>query len=160
VVVNLLLKMLQRTQDPTLPRVAEFAARLHEPALREPLTTLAEHTDPEVRLQAARALGGYPHPDSRRALERLAADAAWPVRAQAVRSLGLLADPESLPIVRGAATDTEWWVRFRAGLALTRFGSAGTALLLQADVGPDPNARDMARLILGLSSQALAEFAA
>jgi hypothetical protein len=160
VVVQLLLKMLRRTQDPTLPRIAEFAARLHEPALREPFTDLAEHADPEVRAQVARALGGYPHRESRLVLERLAADAAWPVRAQAVRSLGLLADPESLPIVRGAAADIEWWVRFRAGLALTRFGSAGTALLLQADVGPDPNVRNMAHLVLGLSSQALAEFAA
>jgi hypothetical protein len=34
------------------------------------------------------------------------------------------------------------------------------AVLLQAEVGASREARDMARLILGLSPQALAEFAA
>ena len=48
----------------------------------------------------------------------------------------------------------------RTGLALTRFGSAGRNALLAAEVGADPSARDMARLVLGLSPQALAEFAA
>ena len=56
--------------------------------------------------------------------------------------------------------DVEWWVRLRAGLALTRFGAAGRNALLEAEVGPDGEAREMARLILGLSSQALAEYAA
>ena len=56
--------------------------------------------------------------------------------------------------------DAEWWVRLRAGLALTRMGTTGRNGLLEAEVGADPDARDMARLILGLSPQALAEFAA
>lgn len=159
VVVQLLLKLLRRTSDPTLPRIAEFAARLQEPALRECLTDLAGHADQEVRTQVARAMSAYPHPDSLRALERLAADRAWQVRAQAMRSLGMLGDRQALPILRAAATDPEWWVRFRAGLALTRFGPEGMRVLLDADVGPDTAARDMAHLILGLSSQALAEFA-
>jgi hypothetical protein len=160
VVVQLLLRMLSRGDDPALPRLTEFAARLQEPGLRVRLTALAVHGDPEVRTQAARALGTYPHADSRTALGRLVKDPVWTVRAQAVRALGILADPESLPLVRAAASDPEWWVRLRAGLALTRFGSAGQHALLQADVGPDPDARDMAHLILGLSPQALAEFAA
>jgi hypothetical protein len=160
VVVRLLLRMLSRSDDPALPRLAEFAARLQEPGLRERLTALAQHPDPEVRTQAARALGTYAHADSLAALARLAKDAVWTVRAQAVRALGLLADPGTLPLVRAAASDPEWWVRLRAGLALTRFGSAGQSALLQAEVGAEPNARDMAHLVLGLSPQALAEFAA
>jgi hypothetical protein len=161
-VVALLLEMLAggRTADPNLARIADFAARLKEPRLREALTALAGHPASEVRVQVARALGGYPHPDSHRELERLAADPAWAVRAQAVRSLGVLGDPASLPVLRGAASDSAWWVRLRACLGLTRFGSAGTAFLLEAEVGPNREARDMARLILGLSPQALAEFAA
>src|SRR5205807_1721758 len=59
-----------------------------------------------------------------------------------------------------ALRDPDWWVRMRTGLALTRFGSAGRNALLAAEVGADPSARDMARLVLGLSAQALAEFAA
>lgn len=159
-VVQLLLVKLRRTDDPTLPRLAEFAARLHEPALREPLTALAEHPDGEVRTQVARGLGTFPHAASIATLTRLAADAFWPVRAQATRALGMLADPKTLPLLVAALRDAEGWVRLRAGLALTRLGPAGRNALLAADVGADPNARAMAHLVLGLSAQALAEFAA
>jgi HEAT repeats len=160
VVLPLVLAKLRRTDDPVLPRIAEFAARLQEPVLREPLTALAAHGDGEVRVQVARGLGSFPHPASVAALTRLLADALWPVRAQAARSLGMLADPTSLPGLRAILRDPEWWVRLRAGLALTRFGAAGRNALLEADVGTDANARNMAHLVLGLSPQALAEFAA
>lgn len=160
VVVQLLLKMLGRTDDPALPRLVEFAGRLREPALRERLTALAEHPDLEVRVQSARALGSFPHADSITALTGLVRDTAWPVRAQAVRSFGMIADPATLPLVRAALYDADWWVRQRAGLALMRFGTAGRNLLLEAEVGGSPAARDMARLVLGLSTQALAEYAA
>jgi len=160
VVVQLLLTRLARADDPALARLTEFAARLQEPALREALTALAGHQDPEVRTQVARALGAFPHPASIAALTPLAADARWPVRAQAARSLGMLADPASLPLLRAALRDPDWWVRMRTGLALTRFGPSGRNALLDAEVGADQNARDMARLVLGLSPQALAEFAA
>ncbi|MGH7607559.1 MAG: hypothetical protein ACREME_09480, partial [Gemmatimonadales bacterium] len=62
--------------------------------------------------------------------------------------------------VRDALRDPEWWVRLRAGLALMRFGPAGRNILLAADVGPHADARSMAALVLGLSPQALAEYAA
>jgi HEAT repeat protein len=159
-VVQLLLKMLERSGDPALPRLTEFAGRLNEPALRERLTALGAHPDPEVRVQAARSLGAFPHAESIAMLRRLAADPAWAVRAQAVRSLGMIADPATLSPVRHALRDPEWWVRIRAGLALTRFGTAGRDFLLQDEVGADQGARDMARLVLGLSPQALAEYAA
>jgi hypothetical protein len=51
-------------------------------------------------------------------------------------------------------------VRLRAGLALTRFGAAGRNVLLAVEVGAHEPSRDMARLVLGLSPQALAEYAA
>src|SRR6266516_3351403 len=159
-VVQLLLTRLSRMDDPAIARLAEFAARLQEPALRQSLTALAGHPDAEVRTQVARALGAFPHPESLAALTRLAGDAHWPVRAQAARSLGMLADPATLPLLHTALRDPDWWVRMRTGLALTRFGAAGRNALLAAEVGADPSARDMARLVLGLSPQALAEFAA
>ncbi|HEU5262947.1 MAG TPA: HEAT repeat domain-containing protein [Gemmatimonadales bacterium] len=160
VVVQLLQKMLRRVDDPALARLVEFAGRLKEPALRERVTPLAAHPDAEVRIQAVRAIGSYPHPESIAALTRAAEDAAWPVRAQALRSLGMIADPATLPLVRAALRDAEWWVRLRAGLALMRFGTAGRNALLEAEVGGYPDARDMARLVLGLTPQALAEYAA
>ncbi len=159
VVVRLLQKMLRRTEDPALARLVEFAARLQEPALRERITALASHREAEVRVQVARALGTYPHAESIAALTGLVQDDAWPVRAQAVRSLGMIADPATLPLVLAALRDPEWWVRMRAGLALTRLAAEGRNSLLDAEVGAHADARDMARLILGLSPQALAEFA-
>src|SRR6266849_10239492 len=144
VVIEHLQKRLRRADDPALPRLAEFAARLAEPALRERLTALADHPDPEVRIQAARALGSFPHRESVAALKRLATDDAWAVRAQAVRSLGMITDVSTLPLVKAALRDTEWWVRLRAALALMRFAGAGRNVLLEAEVGPDPLARAMA----------------
>jgi hypothetical protein len=159
-VVRHLQRLFRRLNDPRLPRIIEFAGRLQEPALREGFTTLATHDDPEVRAQVARALGRFPHPESVAALEYLVQDEAWPVRAQAARSLGMIGDPKTLLLVRAALRDDEWWVRLRAGLALARMGADGRNALLESEVGPDANARDMARLVLGLSPQALAEFAA
>jgi len=160
VVIQHLLKRLRRTDDPGLSRFAEFAVRLAEPALRERMTALADHQDPEVRIQAARALGSFPHRESVAALTRLAADSAWQVRAQAARSLGMIADATTLPLVRKLVRDAVWWVRLRSGLALMRFGAAGRNALLETEVGADPDSRDVAKLILGLPAQALAEFAA
>ncbi|PYP17044.1 MAG: hypothetical protein DMD52_05460 [Gemmatimonadetes bacterium] len=159
-VLRHLQQLFRRLNDPRLPRIIEFAGRLQEPVLREPFTTLATHADPEVRTQVARALGRFPHAESVAALGFLVQDEAWPIRAQATRSLGMIADPATLPLVRDALRDVEWWVRLRAGLALTRFGGAGRNVLLEAEVSAHAEARDMARLVLGLSPQALAEYAA
>lgn len=160
VVVDYLRKRLNRADDPALARLAEFAVRLEEPGLREPLTALAGHASAEVRIQAARGLGAFPHRESVNALRGLAADDAWEVRAQAARSLGTIADPATLPLLLTALRDPAWWVRLRAALALTRFGPAGRNALLEADVGPHSGARDTAHLVLGLPAQALAEYAA
>jgi hypothetical protein len=159
VVIQHLQKRLRRTDDPALPRLAEFAVRLAEPALRERMTALADHANLEVRTQVARALGSFPHRESVAALTRLAADPSWEVRAQAVRSLGMIADATTLRLVRDLLRDSAWWVRLRAALALMRFGAPGRNALLETEVGADPDARDVAKLILGLPAQALAEFA-
>lgn len=159
-VLRHLRQLFRRLHDPRLPRIIEFAGRLEEPVLREGFTTLATHPEAEVRTQVARALGKFPHPESVAALGYLVHDEAWPVRAQAARSLGMIADLKTLPALREALRDLEWWVRLRAGLALMRFGAPGRDMLLEAEVGAHPEARAMAGLILGLSSQALAEYAA
>ena len=159
IVVDHLQKRLRRSDDPALARLAEFAARLAEPALRERLTALADHADPEVRVQSARALGSFPHRESVAALKRLVTDDGWAVRAQAVRSLGMITDASTLALVKAALQDTVWWVRLRAALALMRFAAAGRNALLEAETGAKPFASDMAKMVLGLPPQALAEFA-
>src|SRR6185503_15679931 len=120
---------------------------LSEPSLRERLTALADHADPEVRVQSARALGSFPHKESVAALKRLVTDDAWAVRAQAARSIGMIADMGTMPAVKAA-------------LALMRFGTAGRNALLEAETGAQPLASAVARMVLGLPAQALAEFAA
>jgi hypothetical protein len=159
VVIEHLQKRLRRADDPALPRLAEFAARLSEPSLRERLTALADHANPEVRVQSARALGAFPHKESVAALKRLATDEAWAVRAQAMRSLGMIADAGTLPLLTTALNDPEWWVRLRAALALMRLGAAGRNTLLTAERGSQPVASAVAKMVLGLPAQALAEFA-
>jgi HEAT repeat protein len=160
VAVPMLVEQLRAVYHPALPRIVEFAGRLGDGGLREPITALADHRNSEVRVQVARALGGYPHPRSVAALTELATDSAWEVRAQATRSLGRIADPTTLLTLKARLVDTVWWVRLRAALALSRLGAPGRDALLAAEVGPHPDARYVARLILGLSTPALAEFAA
>lgn len=160
VAVPLLAERLTRVYDPALPRIVEFAGRLGDAGLREPITALADHRSSEVRVQVARALGAFPHPRSITALCDLATDSAWEVRAQAARSLGRIADHTTLKTLTARLGDAVWWVRLRAALALTRLGAPGRDALLTAETGAHPDARYVARLILGLSSQALAEFAA
>jgi hypothetical protein len=159
-VVNRVAELLRTTTGATLHGLAEFARRLRDPALRQPFQALAAHADVDVRAQAARALGATPHAEATTALARLAGDTAWPVRAQAIRSLGIAAEPGTFPAVRAALRDPEWWVRLRAGLALTRYGASGRNALLEAEIGADTGARDVARLVLGLSPAALTEYSA
>src|SRR5260370_30326259 len=158
-VVDVLGKELRGRGVAGLAGYGEFAARLEDPSLREPLTALGAHPEADVRVQVARGLGGFPHAESVSALRRLITDTSWEVRAQAARSLARIADPSTLPPLRPALGDDEWRVRMRAALALTRLGPAGRDALLTAEVGALATGRDMARLILGLAPQALAEFA-
>jgi len=160
ITVPLLTERLGLVYDPGLPRIVEFAGRIGDARLREGIAALAAHRDAEVRVQVARALGDYPHASTVASLRTLATDAAWEVRAQAVRSLGRIADADTLEDLRSRLADAVWWVRLRAALALTRLGVTGQGALLHAEVGAHPEARFVARLILGLSPQALAEFAA
>jgi hypothetical protein len=159
-VVGKVAELMRTTTGRTLHGLVEFARRLKDPALWEPLHALFDHHDAEMRAQAARALGAAPRADSPAKLEKLATDPAWPVRAQAVRALGVIAAPMGLLAVRRAMRDPEWWVRLRAGLALTQFGGRGRDALLEEEIGPHAGARDVARLVLGLSPRALEEYSA
>ena len=157
-IVEQLIRMLGDSADRRLAGLAEFAGHLREPALREAFLRLATHADAEVRVQAARALSTYPHPDSTTALRALAADPDWPVRALAVQGLGRFVETANLPLLRACLRDAEWWVRLRAALSLTRFGEAGRDALTAEQGGPHPEARNVARFVLGFSGGELREY--
>ena len=72
----------------------------------------------------------------------------------------MIADAGTLAAVKAALEDSVWWVRLRAALALMRFGGGGRNTLLEAEAGPQPFASAVAKMVLGLPAQALAEFAA
>jgi hypothetical protein len=72
----------------------------------------------------------------------------------------MIADVSTLPMVKTALRDEVWWVRLRAALALMRFAAPGRNALLEAEVGAEPYARAVSKMVLGLPAQALAEFAA
>lgn len=156
-VVPVLARILVQRDTLHLEAYVDLAGRLGDPVLRAPITDLADHASLEVRTAVARALAVYPHEETVEALRRLAKDKEWQARAQAIHALGKLQAPVAA-LLREALRDPAWWVRLRAALALARAGPEGRNALLAAEIGADVFARDMARMVLGLSPEALAEY--
>ncbi len=117
-----------------------------DPAL---VRALAGHDDPEVRVEAVRALGHIPG-DAESVDVCLAAmdDPAWPTRALAARSLGRLGDSRAIPRLERAMGDRAYWVRHHAGQALATLGQAGEDALERRLADPNPFVRDMATQML------------
>jgi HEAT repeat protein len=137
-----------------------LAGTLAKPELLEPILRLTTHEDAEVRGGAARALGNFPHGDSRAALLRLIQDPAWQVRTRAATSLGAIRAKEALDLLRRALRDDNWWVRLRAALALRQFGEPGVEQLNRASQDDDRFASEMATYILDLTDAAVADYLA
>ncbi|MFN7979823.1 MAG: HEAT repeat domain-containing protein [Vicinamibacterales bacterium] len=135
----------------------DAAAALAHPAALWKVRDLALHPDANVRLHVARALRRQPEPETVPVLLRLLQDEDWRVRAQAARALGALrATSAALPLAK-AVRDRAWWVRYRSALALAQIGGSARGELLMVARGDDLLARDMARLVAGLSSAAVVE---
>jgi HEAT repeat protein len=118
---------------------------------------LALHEAPEVRLHVARALRRHAEPETVPVLLKLLTDDDWRVRAQAARALGALRVISAAAPLAEAVRDRAWWVRYRAALALAQIGGEARGRLLLVSRGSDPLARDMSRLVAGLSSAAVVE---
>jgi HEAT repeat protein len=112
------------------------------------------HSDVEVRVAAARALGRMNTGPSANALIEALSDPAWQVRAQAARSLGELSVQEAVvPLVR-AMSDRGWWVRRHSAYALAKLGDRGRlALRHAAEHSDDRYAREMAEEALFVLSK-------
>jgi HEAT repeat protein len=117
--------------------------------------SLASHADPEVRVEAVRALGRLPaEPESVDVCLTAMDDATWPTRALAARSLGNLGEPRAIPRLERAMGDRAYWVRHHAGQALAALGQAGEEALQRRLADPNPFVRDMATQMLFTSSLA------
>ncbi len=116
------------------------------PALREAM--LDEGPLPDVRAQAALALGKIADPDDVPALVMAAEDEAWPVRAQAANALGMVGDASRIPTLRRLALDGEWWVRLNTCRALANMGPAGEGSLVEMLGSEEHPGRDPAAATL------------
>ncbi len=96
------------------------------PALRE---ALREGESPDLRAQAALALGKIGNPDDLPTLVEAASDEAWPVRALAASALGMIGEVSTIPTLQRLTVDREWWVRLNASRALANLGPAGERAL-------------------------------
>ena len=122
--------------------------------------TLAAHADPEVRVEAVRALGALP-PGPETAAVCLSAmdDPAWPVRALAARSLGRIGDARAIDRLARAMGDPAYWVRHNVADAIGALGEPGATALRAALEDPNPFVRDMAAQMLFMRALADGEAA-
>jgi HEAT repeat protein len=111
------------------------------------LLELVGDSDPEVRVNAARALGTCATPSELVADALILAlhDDHPPVRMQAAKSLGLLRCTRAVQELQHAMSDRSWWVRNNAAAALAQCGDAGLAALEHVARGPDRFAGQRAR---------------
>jgi hypothetical protein len=117
--------------------------------LYEDIVVFADHSDKEVRIRVARALGKLLIPDSVNTLVTLAADQAWEVKAQALKSLGRLKNPDTLDILTQSLFSPHWYVRYNAGYGLAVMGERGFRRLKEvATQDKDQYARDMSAMVL------------
>jgi HEAT repeat protein len=127
------------------------------PALREALLV---ESFPDLRAQAAFALGKIANPDDIPALLEASADGAWPVRAQVANALGAIGDVSTIPILQKLTVDREWWVRLNASRALANMGPAGEKALARLLEGEDRYTRDRTAATLeerGITRRAVGE---
>lgn len=115
------------------------------PSLRR---AVREGVTPDIRAQAARALGMISDPEDVPLLLEAAEDEEWPVRVQAANALGMIGEAYTIPTLEGMILDREWWVRSVAAGALANMGRAGEDSLVGLLGSTDRYARDRAAATL------------
>lgn len=114
----------------------------------------ALHADPEIRVDAVRALSRIePDDESVEICISALMDDHWPVRAIAAQSLGLLADRRAIEFLEISMSDQQYWVRHHAAEALSRLGEQGLQSLARQARSEDQFVREMAAQMLFIKQQ-------
>jgi HEAT repeat protein len=142
--------LLQASRSPAMTKaLLQVTGLLGVAANPAALRALATHLQPEVRIEALRALGTLAHDaDSVRVCLAAMDDPEWPARALAAWSLGRLGDSQAVPRLERAMGDTAYWVRHHVAEAMAGLGEAGEAALRRGLDDANPFVRDMAAQVL------------
>ena len=117
--------------DPRVRRIAVWGLSEMRPApgqLAPSVARLLEDPAPEVRAQAARALGDFGSLDHTARLAELLRDPSAHVRMEAAHALGDLQDPASRPALEAALSTSDAQVRSKVRWALRRVAEAESVL--------------------------------
>ncbi|HSL00545.1 MAG TPA: HEAT repeat domain-containing protein [Rubrobacteraceae bacterium] len=125
--------------------LGNLRSREARPVLQE---VLREGAFPDLRAQAALALGKVGDPEDVPALLEAAEDEAWPVRTQAASALGKIGDVSTVPTLQRLTLDPQWWVRLNASRSLANMGPAGEKALTRLLEVEDRYTRDRAAATL------------
>ncbi|WP_028721707.1 HEAT repeat domain-containing protein [Patulibacter americanus] len=140
---------LDHAEGPSAARLLEVCAPSGDSMFGPAALRLLHDPHPPTRALAADLAGRTAGADAMDEIAGLLDDPDPGVRASAASALGRAQHWPAGPRLRVLLRDAEWDVRRAAALALEGFGPAGGLLLRRALEDENPDARDMARLVLG-----------
>jgi HEAT repeat protein len=136
-------------QNPAVVAAVRVLGMLRARRAAPQVSDFLRSTNPELRLNSAKALGQMGDPQVVSALCTSLDDPVWEVRSAAAQALGHLGNPSAMPSLEKLLADSAWWARFNAAESLFQLGQPGQNVLKQAMAGhPDTFARDISRQIL------------
>jgi cyclophilin family peptidyl-prolyl cis-trans isomerase/HEAT repeat protein len=142
-------------------RAVRFLFRFRSDEASEAAAKELESPSPEIRREAAYALGRRAYPAARARLELLATDPDTATRSYVVRALGAIGSPESLAPLMNALLDPQPWVRTNAIVAINRIATKDARAIERPEIAsdvlrivglsddPDPGVRAVATELLG-----------
>ncbi len=159
--VGPLAEVLERGNPPAQVLAAQVIGNLRVFEARRGLReAVLQAASPDLRAQAALALGRIADPEDISVLLEASTDRDWPVRAQAASALGRIGEVTTIPTLQELTLDREWWVRLNASRALANMGPAGEMALAALLESGDRYARERAAATLeerGITRQAVGE---
>jgi len=117
--------MTKALSNEKLALLIELAGSVPLRSLYDKVIGFSTHTEKEIRIAAARALGNLLMPEAQKDLIRLTEDEAWEVQAQAYKSLGKLKLNDSPDVLETGLYSFNWHVRYNAGYSLAMLGISG-----------------------------------